>query len=156
MDDAAREPADELRALYGRLEPPPLADGVEEADADTQRVARWMQAAWRGIEPPRALRPPERALAPHPHRSWHGRRVRWLVIAAAAAVLLAAGGLFLLSRPAPATRPLSSETAAPAPDSPAGIEVLAIDPERVELRSGPVRLVLLDPPELPSSDSAGT
>ena len=154
MDDAAREPgrddADELRALYARLEAPPLPDGIEEADPETQRVTRWMQAAWRRVEPPRVLRPPLSS-----RRPIRGRRVRWIVLAAAAAVLLAAGGLFLVSRPAPAMHPPPSETAA-APDASAGIEILAVDPERIELRSGPVRLVLLDALALPDSDSAGT
>ena len=65
------------------------ADDLDTADERTRNTVRWMQSAWRELEPPRALLPPalaRPATAQHPLQ-----RVRW--IAVAAAVLLVAGGV---------------------------------------------------------------
>lgn len=131
----------ELRDLYRRLQPPPLADDLAGADPETARVVGWMQGAWRGLTPPRAL-------APGRTRSRRSVRLvpRARIAAAAAAVLLAAATLW---------RALSGSHLGSAPDhlaqvparEPArGVEVIDVRPDQVELRSGPVRLLLLDPP----------
>jgi hypothetical protein len=131
-DEASRE----LRALYRRLEPQPLADGADEADPETGRVVQWMRGAWRELEVPPA-RVPIAARRPR-------RVARFAVLAAAAALVLGVAlWRVLRARIAPAPAPLV-QTPAPAADQ---IEVVATLPGQLELRSGTVRLVLLDPPE---------
>jgi hypothetical protein len=130
----------ELRAHYRRLQPPPLADDLEGSDPETARVVQWMQGAWRGLTPPRTLVPgrtlprPTVRLVP-----------RLRIAAAAAAVLLAGAALWrVLSRTDPTSAPAHL---AQAPAEPLrGVEVIDVRPDRLELRSGPVRLLLLDPP----------
>ena len=126
----------ELQALYRRLEPPPLADGAEEADLETRRVVQWMRGAWRGLEVP-PVRVPIAVRRPR-------RDARFTLLAAAAALVLGVAlWRVLRARVAPAPAPLV-QTPAPAADA---IEVVAMLPDRLELRSGTVRLVLLDPPK---------
>jgi hypothetical protein len=134
--------SDELRALYRRLQPPSLADDLDTADERTRNTVRWMQSAWRELEPPRALLPPalaRPATAQHPLQ-----RVRW--IAVAAAVLLVAGGVLwrLLLAAGENARPSRVAQAPVQPER--AVEIIDVRPDRVELRSGPVRLLLLDPP----------
>jgi hypothetical protein len=150
MNDATHVPppddagSAELRALYARLQPPPLADEPFEADAETVRVVGWMQQAWRGLAVPPA-RAPRRA-RPRPVRR---------ALAAAALLLVVAGAAFLRAwRERTATRP---ERLAGVGTRTEGVEVLAALPDRLELRSGPVRLVLLEPPPTePIADRPGS
>ena len=75
-----------------------------------------------------------------------------LLVAAAAALLLVAGTALwrALTRSSEST-PEPSMAQGPAPASATGVEILAVRPDQVELRSGPVRLVLLDPSPPPST-----
>lgn len=141
------EPPDEalpeLGALYRRLQPPQPADELAEADAETVRAVEWVRAAYRGLAvPPRAL----------PRTTPRVRRLpRVLALAAAAAALvLGAAALWRrLARPVASTEP-GRVAQAPAPAANDGVEILAVLPDRLELRAGPVRLVLLEPPPPPA------
>jgi hypothetical protein len=145
-DVAGNDPAAELRRLYARLAPPPLADDLDAADAETAHVVGWMRAAYRGLavpaaEPPRiaARTTPRRRLRPAP-----------LAALAAAAAVLALGGAALwralAGGAAPAVEPGPAPRVARGTAEERGIEIRALAPDQVELRSGPVRLVLLAPP----------
>jgi hypothetical protein len=143
-DDPLR---DELARIYRGLRPPPLADAASAADAETARAVLWMQDAWRGLEVP-----PARVPLPGRRRA-RPRLLRPALAAAAAALVLGALALArLLGRRA-------SEPAPPVAQGPAdagAVEILALQAGRVELRSGPVRLVLLAPPaSYPTEDSSG-
>lgn len=144
-----REAAAELRALYRRLAPPPLADDASEADPDTARVVDWMQHAYRGLPVPPAR-------LPRPARRLPSRRAAWLGLAAAAGLLALVGAALWRSRPpsdspAPAPRVAWLPTEPPVAPSTA-VELLDVRPDRVELRAGTVRLVLLEPPTEPTTD----
>jgi hypothetical protein len=153
LDEAAAEDTAELRALYGRLEPPPLPEEADEADPETAHVVGWMRNAWRALEAPQVPLPLRHVpLRPVPLRALRARRARALrrrmvLVAAAAAVLALAGAALWLARtrPAPAVENVAAVPAR-------GIEILAVRPEQLELRSGPVRLVLLAPPPSESFD----
>ncbi len=136
----------ELGALYRGLRPPPLADGASEADPETARAVQWMRAAWGGLEIPPARVPalPRRA----PRALWRLRGPARSRLLGAAALLLALGGAALWRALRPGAEPARAPRVAqgPAPAAERGVEVLAALPDRLELRSGPVRLVLLDPP----------
>lgn len=146
-DDAERVRA--LRELYRRLTPPAPADELAEADAEAARAVRWMQAAWRGLEVPPAVAPVRRVAV---SRSRLVRRaLPWLV---AAGVLAGGTALWLRARgPQPAPSPEEHLSAAP-------VVVEDVRADRMELRSGPVRLVLLSPPKrdeiIPHPDSTGS
>lgn len=130
-DDEERVRA--LGELYRSLTPPPLADGLAEADEETVRAVRWMQSAWRELEvPPTAF--PIRRAAP-PRKKLLRRALPWLV----AAGVLAGGAALLLREPRVSE---SEEQLSAAP-----IEIEDVRADRIELRSGPVRLVLLSPPK---------
>jgi hypothetical protein len=125
------EPRDPLRALWEAVEPPPPARGLADEDAATRAAVQWLQAAHARVAP--ALRMPSA-----PRRRF---RLRPLAPLAAAAALL----LLLLVPPRP-------EPAAAAPPPPrAGVELLASGADRIELRSGTVRLILLHPQPPPKS-----
>jgi hypothetical protein len=151
-DESERDALPEdLRRLYARLQPPPLADDIAEADPETARAVRWMQAAWQELEIPAARVPNLARRAPRRLRRLH------FALAAAAGLLLAAGAALWRglagAPPEPAAR-LAEGPALPAADR---VEVLAALPDRVELRSGPVRLVLLTPPiPEPFDDPSGS
>ena len=139
-DELERDPLpEELRALYRRLEPPALADDAAEGDPETARVVQWMRSAWSGLEVPPARMPLV------PLRSARAPRIRFALAAAAAVLLVAAAAWRVLeSNPPSAPAPRVAEGHAAARDE--GVELLAALPDQVELRSGPVRLVLLGPP----------
>lgn len=130
-DDSGR--VREWRELYRRLTPPPLADGLDEAEAETARAVRWMQTAWRELEVPPAV-PPMRRVAPVRAR-FARRALPWLVAAG-----VVAGGAALLLRVRQASPHEEHVSAAP-------ITIEDVRADRLELRSGPVRLLLLSPPE---------
>jgi len=142
MSDELDLPPDELRALYRRLQPPPLADDLAAADLETARVVRWMQGAWSGLAPrtpvPSGLTRP-RGSVPHVPRA--------RIAAAAAAVLLLAGAvLWRLSSTTDQGSAPARVAQATAGEPERSIEVIDVRPDQIELRSGPVRLLLLDPP----------
>lgn len=140
----------ELRARYRRLEPALPADEAADADPETAQVVRWMQGTWSALDVPNVTAPPARV-----SRAGATRKVvrrRRLFLAAAAALLLLAGPVLWrvlssrveIARP---TRVAQVPARAPAQD----VEVLAVRPDQIVLRSGPVRLVLLGPPPTESS-----
>ena len=134
MAERADDELDALRALYARLTPPELPDELERADTETAQAVGWVRAAWRTLEVPPA-RVPLRALP--------RRRARTLALAlTAAAIVLAVLGSALR---AVHVRRIEPERVAQAPAVRPAITVNAL-PDRLELVSGPVRLVLLDPP----------
>ncbi len=154
VPEADGEASRELRALYQRLQPPPLADDARAADPETARVVGWVQDAWRGLAVPPARVPlvPRRS-APLPRLLTLDPRTRRRTLVAAAAVLLLLAGAALWQGLAGAPPLVSVPRVADGsarPDA-GGVEVLAALPDRLELRSGPVRLVLLEPPNEPST-----
>ena len=143
---APDQPPADLRRAWSRLEPPRPDPDLEGSDEPTRAAVEWMRAAWSRLEAPAPVVP----LALHRRRSgWR----RWAQpLAAAAGVLVALGVWLALQRLEPGVRPdgVDTETTArthvgePAPvplDD--GVELAALAPDRVELRSGPVRLILL-------------
>jgi ferric-dicitrate binding protein FerR (iron transport regulator) len=147
MPDARRDeelPLDELRRAWATAEPPRPDAALDAADASTRAAVAWMQAAWNRVEAPAPVVP--LALRAR-RRGWR----RWAQpLAAAAGVLVALGAWLALQRIPGGARPggVDTETTAqvegPAPALPdTKVEVAALAPDRVELRSGPVRLILL-------------
>lgn len=132
----------EWRELYRRLTPAPLADELAEVEAETARAVRWMQVAWRELEVPPATVPIRPVVVRH--FSFARRALPWL---AAAGVL--AGGAALLSRARRASEPEEHVSAAP-------VAIEDVRADRLELRSGPVRLLLLTPPKRTPSDPDST
>lgn len=138
-------PLREFAALYRGLQPPPLADGASAADPETARVVQWMQTAWRGLEVPPARVPELPRRVPHALRPLRGPAR--LALLGAAATLLVLGGAALWRALRRVDEPARAPRVAQNPDDEGGeVEVLAALHDRLELRSGPVRLVLLDPP----------
>jgi len=131
-------------ALYRGLEPDPLADAAGDADPRTARVVAWMRAAWEELEvpPARAPRALRRRAAP--------RRLLLLGALAAAALAVLGAALWRAGpRPLPAhvaQGPVPRAPAEPSAPAPFTAGVVALPDDRIELRSGPVRLVLLAPP----------
>jgi len=158
-DEPVEDLSAELRALYRRLEPSPPADEVAHADQETERVVRWMQGAWNTLDVPNVTAPIVTAPPVRVPRSIRPRRsvrrsVQRMLLAAAAVLLLATGAalwhtLSTRVEPAPPTRVAQG----PAPAQ--GIEILDVRPDQVELRSGPVRLLLLGPPPTDPSEPQG-
>lgn len=136
-----RDPAiDEFAALWRELVPPDPAAAVDAPDAATRALLERLRGAWRACAPASSA-------PPWPIR-WRlaRRRLAPPVAAAAAAVLLLALGHFLLPRPhAPVIPPPAAPAAATTP-APAAIPLVSIDPARMELRRGPVRVILVTPP----------
>jgi hypothetical protein len=150
----ADDPLRELAAAFRSLEPPDPTTSVESPDAATSAALNWLRAAWRASAP-----------AAPPALPW-GVRARLalrrggpVVRAAAAAAALLAGAFFLArslaSRPEPAptriaTQPsfLESDEAArshaPEADD-AAPRLVSLTADRMEMRSGPVRLILFTP-----------
>ena len=141
--------SDELRALYRRLQPPPLPDDLAAADPETARAVRWMQGAWRGLVVPRTV-VPSRLTRPRLFLS-RGRRAR--IAAVAAAVLLLGGAALwrLSSGIGPGSIP-ARVAQIPSEGPLHAVELIDVGPDRIELRSGPVRLLLLDPPPEPADE----
>ena len=148
--DPAREEdvGAELRDAWRQLSPPPLPDASEAADPTTAATVRWMQSAWRALEAPPGsarLQPGSSVLSTLGKRpGWSpalpGRRLRPRLVALAALVLATLGVLWRVLAPPRATEP----EVTPLARVPA-VEVLEVRPEQLELRSGPVRLVLVTP-----------
>jgi ferric-dicitrate binding protein FerR (iron transport regulator) len=134
----------ELAHLYRGLAPAEPADALEDTDASTRASVAWMQRAWATLEVPRSARLPGRRTARPSLR-------RRAVLALAAAAVIAGLGLALWrpweSRPAQETPVVSQGEALPA--SPTGereIRLASLSSDHIEMRSGPVRLVLYTGP----------
>jgi len=159
--DGEREPLDDLARAFREWPAPDATRELRDEDQATRRAVAWMVAALRAqapasAAPPQSLR--RRAPAPRP---WQLRD--WRPLAAAAVLLALLGGPLLLVEdihdpPAPRVADASPPAAPPAGPGPATATspglVVAVDRERIELRSGPVRLLLLakrqpDPSEEP-------
>lgn len=132
---------DDLRGAWQRLSPPPAYRGLAEEDALTQAVVAWMRDAWQSVPAPAA----------------RGRLRRWpkaaaALCAAAATLAVAALGIWALAGAAQRVQPRLESVQAPAapPRVAAPVQMLAQTPERLEMRSGAVRLtVFRQPPPTP-------
>jgi hypothetical protein len=161
MNDDDLDPIDALRDAWDRLEAPEASGALEDCDAETRATVAWMRDAWRSIESPAAKAPEALRNRARPRRLFL-RRVSY--VAAAAAILAA----FLVSRSP--SRDLR-KPAADAPETPRVVaakdqiqkttvkEPVTIDsetvrsaPEVMALRSGPVRLVLVQAVETDLSE----
>lgn len=147
-----------LRQAWQRIEAPEAHRALAEEDADTRRAVAWLQSAFQTLQP---AAPARRAM---PFRTLGRPRLLRGIRFAAAAALLAALGLGLF-RAEPAVSPSSTTVRAPGPElgAPArapelatepapAIQLLASSRERVELRSGAVRLTLLHAPSAAPAD----
>ena len=146
------EPLDALREDWQALVPPAPVRPLADEDAETRTAVDWMRSTWNALEAPEPGSVPTaltRTLASRP-----APRLRLVPrIALALAAGLVAWFGFAVLRPAQdptssteAPVELASVETAPAPSMQAAPIVLAANTERVELRSGSVRLVLLQPP----------
>jgi hypothetical protein len=144
--DGERDPLDALQRAFREWPPPGPTRSLADEDAATRRTVAWLAEALRAQEPARTA--PLRRAAPRARQTLL-RDARPL--AAAALLLLLLGVPFLLlpeRAPAPATPPTPVTRAPPAPPpGPATAPglVVAASRERIELRSGPVQLLLLTP-----------
>jgi len=163
--DGDPTPSAELRDLYRSLQPPRPADEACAADPRTARAVAWMRAAWTQLEIPEAA-PPSRTLA-RPRSRWPGAVGPRVLGLAAAAVALALAGAALWPRswradPSEPPASLAQSEGIPGNSSavPAsghdGIQVITSAPDRLELLSGPVRLMLLDTPPTTSETLPGS
>lgn len=144
------DPLDELRRAWREL-PAPAAFGNEPPDPATRAAVAWMRRAWALQRVPAAP-----AVSPAPPASI-GRgpatRFPWLPLAvAAAASLLVLVALAASIAPGRAVADrgsvvASAESAAAEPARP--VQCVTATSERLELRSGAVTLVLLNPPDSP-------
>ena len=137
---------DELRALWRDVRPPAEPAAM---DAETKRAVDWMRAAWRTVEPPAVPLPPPSTA----QRT--GAAPAVLAVLAAAALLLAVMRLVAgddRRRPAPngvtACNDGAEVSEHPGDEDVPGSHVeasplVAIAPDRIEMRRGCVRLILL-------------
>lgn len=150
-------PLEELREAWRAARPrshdADAGDGQEPQDASTRAVVDWMRAAWGTLEASAA--PVPRVPPPSTGRLLALPRRRWRVAAALAAGLLAvaAVGAFLQRsgdgvRPEDEHAPRVADAGPPASaGSPAdGPQVVSLGPDHLEMRSGPVRLILFQEP----------
>ena len=161
MSGEPREPDDVLDALaraFRELPAPPPARELDAEDEATRRAVAWMAAAFRA-QSPASSAPPAAILARTAQPAPRERRI-WRPLAAAAAVLVLLGGALLLAdhvlHPRAAMLPVAPvaqapETGIPGPDTtppeitpPAAPAsgVVAVAEDHLELRSGPVRMLL--------------
>jgi hypothetical protein len=141
---------DELRAAWRTLAPDDPSARIDAPDAATQAALEWMRAAWNATA---ADAPPDAAPIRPP---W---RARWTVARRRALPLLpwlaAAGLLFAVLREF--TPPHAGPTIVHVPDPISVSDVVpltAVDAHRMEMRHGPVRLILVMPtPSTPSHTS---
>jgi len=172
MTDEPREPDDVLDALaraFRELPAPAPARELGDEDEATRRAVAWMAAAF-SAQSPASSAPPAAILARSTRPVLRRVRPTWRPLAAAAAVLLLLGGGLLLAervlQPRAATRTEPPVAYAPPIDIPApqvpapepappditppvasASGVVAVADDHLELRSGPVRMLLfLKPP----------
>ncbi|MCZ6596974.1 MAG: hypothetical protein O7B99_04990 [Planctomycetota bacterium] len=143
---------DDLRRAWQGLEPPETGGALGAQDPETRASVDWMRAAWLGLEPP-----PTRV----PVRSGHLRRKELLrpervLLRVAAALLFIASGAALAwklfdvpsgtSEPAPAVARNGAAAGEPIESTPAEedqVVIASLAHDHIEMRSGPVRLILL-------------
>ncbi len=165
------DPLDALASLWSSLAPPARTDDLEREDELTRASVAWMRTAWEALELPAAsdaettTRAAGDVLTLHAHpqrpavdtRTAPVRSMSWRPLAAAAVLLLSLAGPLLLLSPAGPTTDGSAfdprvtthhDGGEPAPQH--GPIVTRADAHRLELRSGPVRLVLLTNTTAPS------
>jgi hypothetical protein len=127
-----REP---LRALWDAVEAPPAHRELDGEDDATRAAVAWLRDAYSRVEAaPVAVLPQRRAR----------RTPLWLAIAAAAALLLLARIALRDAQPDALPEQARAEPPTP-PAAPQKVQVLASDEQRLELRAGTVRLILLHP-----------
>ena len=150
------EPRDPLEALgeaWRSLEPPAPADGLADCDPLTRASVEWLRDAWQRLEPQRPVALPARS-SPNPWR----QAVAPLAVAAAVLAVLA-GSAWWGTRPGPEPAPRVADLD-PTPFAGsvlplgAGAGVSHVASDRIELRSGNVRLVLLTGPPAGAADMA--
>jgi len=162
MSGEPREPDDVLDALaraFRELPAPPPARELDAEDEVTRRAVAWMAAAFRA-QSPASSAPPAAILARTAQPAPRRERRTWRPLAAAAAVLVLLGGALLLAEhvlhprtATPRVTPVAQapETGIPAPHTtPPDITppaapasgVVAVAADHLELRSGPVRMLL--------------
>lgn len=131
--DGGELPLDELRAAWFGVRAPLSEDAH---DAATQASVEWMRAAWRAREAPAA---DPRVLLAHRARAERLAITRW----AAAAAVVIVGIAFTLQRLAPSARQGIESGGISGLPSSSEPYIAAVAPDRIELRSGSVRLILL-------------
>jgi len=164
-DDTAEHDAlpPELSALltsaWHEQPAPEATPSLAQSDAETRAAVDWLQRSWTQLDAP-ALGEVPRAL----RRRVAQRRapvLAWRRHAAAAALLLAVGLAlrFSASWSTHVPRADASPPVAARPSVAGGPQLVSAGPGRLELRSGPVRLLLLEPtdsPPLPNVPSLGS
>ena len=153
--DDLPDPVADLASAWAALTPPTRPEALGDQDAATRAAVSRLRASWDRVTPPATVVPPglaarrRRDLRPVPLRVW-----RPLAAAALLAVVLA--GPLLLAPDAP-PRPApdfdADTLAVVSPDTPPQTvahstpQVVRATADALELRSGPVRLLLLTPSE---------
>ena len=127
------EPLDPLRRAWNALDPPPIAR-AEPRDAATRATLAWLRAAW-AVE------------ACPPVRVTRTERFPWAVLMPATAAALLAALLLPPRPPAEPRLPVDRVVATVEPEPVEPVQIVTSSPERLELRSGAVTLVLLNPPD---------
>jgi len=124
-------PLDALRAAWSRLEAPDPTPEV--LDEETERAVEWMRSAWHALEAPESSVPA--AL----RRKLLSKRLPGLGRLAAAASILAIGGLALRAFLEP-----EPPESVPSPDAPR-VVVAAAEEDALVLEHGCVRLLMILP-----------
>ena len=140
------DPLDDLREAWRSVEPPPPADELADADPTTRAVVGWLREAWQGLEPRNPLRPP----VPAPVLAFRPATLARLAVAALVVALAAA----LFWRPEGARVPemeVVPERLVPRER----VQFASLTSEHIEMRSGPVRLILLTGDGHPADGGAG-
>ncbi len=133
-----------LGALWSQLQPPARGAALSAQDDATRSAVAWMQNGYAALQPLTPSTVARQHMARRPRRS---RRPAGRSLAAAAVLAVLLGGTLALNglRTAPVDRgpPRPDDSVAVAPAAPAAAVVSGADAEHLELRSGPVRLILL-------------
>lgn len=160
MSEPERDPLRALADAWAEVAPPAAERELAELDAGTRRAVEHLRRAWRSLEAPASV-----GAAP----LWRARPApRSFVPAAAAALLLAllgaAAWLGWSAAPARTSQPPVARGGVPPPQGGelpfgAAAGVVAVTSDRIEMRAGNVRLVLLTggaPGADPDSDTERT
>ncbi|MSR47388.1 MAG: hypothetical protein EXS13_10040 [Planctomycetes bacterium] len=163
----------ELTAAWRALESPAPTAALDDADPETLATIEWLRAAWQVSEPPTPSHVPWRVRA----RPTLRRAMPWLSFAAAAAMLLLSRVPSARRTPAPPIAPREVIATGPdrrpieAPNDPSAEPVVSAAPppsavppaapvitypDRMELRSGNVRLILFTPIAAPPARGPST